>query len=364
MTEGGQRLETERTMRVRDERLSAWSKISLIVLACLAVVAALHVGRDFLIPTAVAALAALALRPLAAALERLGVNSFFGASLITVSLGAAAISLIYAVAPDWDEWSRNAPDIISDLEAQLQGVEESLEAVDVVASEMTDMQTDGSGEDSDATVAENAVDSAKTAATNVAISLPGMLGNLLYGFVLMFFLIAERDRLLRFLAFSVAMTFSQRKAVVRTVRRLQTDVSHYLFTITLINMALGVAVYLTMEYLGVPSPALWGFAMAILNYIPYIGAATMNVVMLVVGALTFDGAMVFAPSAALFALNCIEGQIVTPSIVGQQMRVGALAAFVAVAFGFFLWGPAGALLATPILIAVRAIMIEQQAEAG
>ena len=53
----------------------------------------------------------------------------------------------------------------------------------------------------------------------------------------------------------------------------------------------------------------------------------------------------------VIAQSVIEGQFITPSIVGRRMTVNPFAIFLSVAFWVWLWGPLGALLGMPILIA-------------
>jgi predicted PurR-regulated permease PerM len=51
-----------------------------------------------------------------------------------------------------------------------------------------------------------------------------------------------------------------------------------------------------------------------------------------------------------FIASVIEGEFVTPGIVGQQLALSPLLVFLAVAFWTWFWGPFGALLAVPLLI--------------
>ena len=64
--------------------------------------------------------------------------------------------------------------------------------------------------------------------------------------------------------------------------------------------------------------------------------------------------MAFLPVLSLLVLNTVEGQFVTPMLVGRQMRQSAMTIFMAITFGAWLWGPAGALLATPVLLVASA----------
>jgi predicted PurR-regulated permease PerM len=60
--------------------------------------------------------------------------------------------------------------------------------------------------------------------------------------------------------------------------------------------------------------------------------------------------MVLLPAAAFVLLNGIEGQFVTPSLVGKQVEVNPLLIFLALIFGIWLWGPIGGTVAIPLML--------------
>ncbi|MEM6441739.1 MAG: AI-2E family transporter [Pseudomonadota bacterium] len=183
------------------------------------------------------------------------------------------------------------------------------------------------------------------------VAMPATLAALVYGLFLTYFLVAERRRVGRALISLAGPDFVRRLHVARGIGELRTLLPGYLGAVTLINIGLGAATAAVFHLLGVPSPAAWGAAMTVLNFAPYLGPVVMNVAVLAVGIATFpDPSLAFFASAALASLNTIEGYFLTPLIVGRQVKAGALAIFLAVAFGAWLWGWAGALLATPVLI--------------
>ena len=57
--------------------------------------------------------------------------------------------------------------------------------------------------------------------------------------------------------------------------------------------------------------------------------------------------------AAFFALTTLEGQVITPSLLGRQLALNPLMVFLSVVFWFWLWGVPGALMAVPILITFK-----------
>jgi len=53
--------------------------------------------------------------------------------------------------------------------------------------------------------------------------------------------------------------------------------------------------------------------------------------------------------------TAVEGQFITPAILGRTMKVGPVLVLLAVAFWGYIWGLAGIFLAIPMLMTVRII---------
>jgi predicted PurR-regulated permease PerM len=152
--------------------------------------------------------------------------------------------------------------------------------------------------------------------------------------------------------------FSDRDARLRALKimnDIESNLGGYLIVVTAINLCLGIVTTLMAYALGLPSPILWGAFAFVLNYVPYVGPAIMDVLLFGVGLLTFPtllGALL--PPAIFLAITIVEGQFLTPAIVGRRvLNLHPLAVFLSIAFWAWLWGPVGAFLATPILIMGR-----------
>jgi predicted PurR-regulated permease PerM len=77
----------------------------------------------------------------------------------------------------------------------------------------------------------------------------------------------------------------------------------------------------------------------------------MVVVLFGVGLVTFTSLThaLIAP-LGLIALATLEGHLITPTLVGRRLTLNPLVVFLALAFWTWMWGPMGALLATPLSI--------------
>lgn len=128
-------------------------------------------------------------------------------------------------------------------------------------------------------------------------------------------------------------------------------VSRFLIMQLATNATCGLLIGLGLWWIGVPSPALWGMLLALLRFVPYIGAW-------IAGALPVLAAFggVDDPSAPLLVLALVivvevgMSHIVEPLIFATGTGLSTVALVCATVFWAWLWGPAGLLLATPLTV--------------
>jgi predicted PurR-regulated permease PerM len=122
----------------------------------------------------------------------------------------------------------------------------------------------------------------------------------------------------------------------------------------LINAGQGVLVGVAMALLHVPSPVLWGLLTFALEFIPYLGGASMIILLTLVGLATFDSlGHALLPPLTYLAITTLQNNLVSPIAYGRRLRLNPVAVFVGVLFWYSLWGVAGAFLAVPILASLK-----------
>jgi predicted PurR-regulated permease PerM len=323
---------------------------SIVCLTVLAFIAAAKLASDIVAPTVLAGMFALTLAPVTRALERMRIPSSAAAALVV----SAAISVIaisaYALAPTVEDWRWKGPMIIRSLERNFRSIEQKI-------SDSVERATGSQvgGQNGDVAPADAMIESGQKLIADTILSAPQVLVWMLYVGFLSYFLLSERAHVRRaFLSMSVSG--HMRLNIARAIRDVRKNVSAYLLIISSVNAGLGAAAFLVFWATGLPSPLLWGAVVGVLNFMPYIGPMIANVVVLIIGLATFQYfGQVILPVVLLATLNMIEGQLVTPMIVGRGSRLSPLAVFLALAFGAWLWGAIGALVATPVLIVATSV---------
>jgi predicted PurR-regulated permease PerM len=191
--------------------------------------------------------------------------------------------------------------------------------------------------------------------TSMATGTPRVLASIAAVLLLVYFFLSSGNGFLRRMV-EIAPGLTEKKRVVSIARDVQDAMSRYLLMVTLINLAVGALTAVTMTWLGVPNPLLWGAVAGVLNFAPYVGPAMTGIGLLVVGFTTFDtlGHVVAVPGA-FFAIAFVEGQLITPVIIGRRLALDPTVVFVWLLLWGWLWGIVGVLLAGPLLACFRIV---------
>jgi predicted PurR-regulated permease PerM len=321
---------------------------SIHACALVLVTASLYFARDFFLPVALGFLFAMTLIPIVRWLARHGVPA--GATaLALVAMLAAALSIgVYSLSGPVSHWIAKAPQMGQQIEAKVEGLRGSVDAVAQATKRVEELSRSASDPAVQEVVIKDpgflstATSSLWSGVTTVGVAL-----------VLVLFLLASGDMLYEKII-RVLPTLSDKKRALRIVHDIEASISRYLLTVTLINVGLGVVIGLVMWALGMPSPAVWAVASVVLNFLPYIGAVVGVGVTAVVAFVHFDGlTAALLPPLAYLACTIVEGNVVTPLVLGRRLELNTVALFVGVAFWGFVWGIVGVFLAVPLLVVLK-----------
>ncbi len=319
--------------------------IFLILLA-----AVLYYARGFFLPLILALLITLAFMPLVRALARRGVPAVVTAILVVIGIGAALVGLAAMLAEPTTRMLAETPQIVQELRDRFAGAGTGPLSRLIDASEQIQSIAEGMDEPD---APQKVVLAQPGIISWAADTLSGIGGTLGATLLFVVFLLSSGDLFLQKLV-RILPTLSDKKRSLRVVHDVESEVSRYLFTITLINIGFGVAVGISMALLGMPNPVLWGVGAALLNYVPYLGALVGIALAAIIGLITFPTLpMAALPPLAYFVCNAIEGSVVTPLTLGRRLELNPVAILVALALGGWMWGIVGALIGVPLLVVIK-----------
>lgn len=321
--------------------------ISLTGLFILALFYTMYFMRSILLPIVLALLLSYLLRPIVRALARVKIPTLLGAALILIAL---LISIGYgmsALAAPMAGWLEKAPSGLQELQRKFMPMKKSMTQVARASGEIEKLATPDSPTKTAVEVKRHPI------TETLYMRTPEFIASALLLLILLYFLLAY-DGVFIAKLIKLMPTLSDKKRAVSIAHEIESHISRYLLTVTMINTCLGLAIGTTVGLLGLRNPVMWGVMVAVLNFVPYLGALTGIICMTIGATLSFDSlsyALVFPAVYLLF--STLEGNFVTPWVMGRSLTLNPVIILLSLTFWGWMWGIPGVILAVPILAAFK-----------
>ena len=314
----------------------------------IALIAALETAFVVLAPIFLGVTISLVMGPVATRLENAGIPASASAAIMTLAVVVAGAGFIAGIVVPITEWVERTPDIWQRLERLVWTLQGHLRDIEDAADNISEAIGADAG-------AGPPIDPIRSLLPALGLA-PTLLAQIVIFVGTVYFFLATRHQVRDFVL-TFCLSRRARWRVARIFRDIEGGMSRYFGTITVINIGFGIAVGALAWGFGMPTPYVWGGLAAGLNFLPFIGPAIMAMILFSVGLLVFE-----APGIAVLlmlgfiALNLMEGQFVTPSIVGRTLLLNPFLVFCAISFFLWLWGAPGAFLAVPFLLSGKVVL--------
>ena len=329
------------------------SPAAAVVLAVLAIAFTLWAAQDLILPVLLAMFLALVGNPIIRLLQRIYLPRFIGAVLVLALGIAGTVLLARQLVQPAGEWISEVPREISGLAPKLRNLAKPMRDANKAAENIARAAGGESTSKPVQVIKTEANDPYKALTTT-----PRMVASVLAVVLLTFFFMVYGEHLQRN-AIALMPDRHQKKVTVEILREIEAEISRYVLTISIINVLLGLVYALCLYFfLAVPmdEALLWGTMAALLNFAPYVGPLIGIVVMLAMGFLTYDPWQSLVPAALYLGLHTLEGQLVTPIVLGKRMALSPLLLILALMVFGWMWGILGLLLAVPLLVCVKIVL--------
>ena len=242
------------------------------------------------------------LRPLVRGLERLRVSTVVGATLVSLGLLGVLVAGGVALVHPVQAWVSQLPASFEAAGRKLAPARQSLEQVSQATQALGDPAVRHPPP-------PHPPPPPRPAVPAFLVSLFGTTAALVAGLIevllLLYLLLASGDLFLRKLV-EVLPVFRDKRTAVAVTEQVQQAVTRYIVTTLMINVGQGVVVGLALWGLGMPSPWLWGGLTVLLEFIPYLGATGMLMLLTAAAFSQFDalGPILLVPGTYLVLRRC------------------------------------------------------------
>lgn len=341
-------------------------------------------ARDFLMPVTLAFLLFFVFVPFRRLMERLGIGAVVTAAIVSLGLVISVVVIGFVISGPVNRLIENSSQIgdrleqrFTELRSNFRGLERAAEKIDeltggggkppaappgeavpdaTLTGTLTSVPEPGTPQPPDQKIQVEVNAAPQTSTLVSVLNLgPAFVGQIILTLFLLFFLLSSGDLLYLKIVQSFD-TMREKRAAYLALREIEDSLGAYLGAITLINACLGIAVGLAMWAWGMPSPMLFGLAVFLLNYIPYLGPITGVIVTMLVGLFVYDDLFTpFMVGLTYFGISAVEGQLITPYFVSRKLQLNTVVVFLTVALWAWLWSVIGMIVAVPLLVVMRVL---------
>lgn len=326
------------------------------------IVSALYLGREIIVPLALAALLTFILAPLASRLER-WIGRIASVLVVTAMLVASAIGAGWVLSSQAMDLAEKLPNYKVNIRTKLRSLhmpesgkmKQISETIDELKKEIPSdsglTEDETADEEAPALPVEVVDRKTGTVETMQGVLMPvlGPLGTAGLVLLLLIFMLLQREdlrnRMIRLIG---------QGRIGQTTRAMEdagSRVSKYLLMQLVVNVTYGIPIAIGLYFIGIPNAILWGALATVLRFIPYIGpwiAAAFPILLSL--AVSPDWFTPLYTLGLFIVIELISNNVMEPWLYGSSTGVSPIALIVAALFWTFLWGPVGLVLATPLTV--------------
>jgi AI-2 transport protein TqsA len=311
----------------------------LLTASIIVIVAGLHAATSIIVPILISIFIAIIILPLQNWLIKHKIPSglailltLITVVLIFVGFGFAVVGSVQGFADKADEYQRNLAALVESVNEMIVplGLQISVEAIIEFLKKNV------------FNIFKNALLQGATFMTNLVLVLLTIL------FVL--FEAAGFSRKLK-------RALGEETQSKGRIRKIQRDIQQYLLVKTVISLATGLLIGVSLALMGLDFPVLWGLLAFLLNYVPSLGSILAAGPPILLALLQFGSGRTLGVAAVFIAVNLLLGNLIEPSLMGRRLGLSALVVFLSLVFWGWIWGPFGMILSVPMTMIIK-IMLE------
>ncbi|MEU2043031.1 AI-2E family transporter [Nocardia niwae] len=305
-------------------------------------IAGIKVFAGIVGPVFLALMLTVAVQPIHAWARRRGLPAWVGMALALAAVYAIVVGLLAVLVVSVAQLATEMPGYADEFDALLDGVRASLTDAGVGGDQIRDLL---SGVDWHrlTTVLQSAL-----------TGLAGVLSDLVFVIVLLLFMAFDAASMGR----RVAIVTEVRPDIAFALETFASGTRRYLVVSTVFGLIVAVFDGLALWWLGVPLPLLWAVLSFITNFIPNIGFV-VGLVPPALLALLEGGPMLMIWVIVVYSvINFVIQSLIQPKYVGDAVGLSVTVTFLALVFWAWVLGALGALLAIPLTLLLKAVLLD------
>jgi predicted PurR-regulated permease PerM len=284
----------------------------------------------------------VALAPVQGWLRRLGAPRWVATTVLLLLVWAVLLAFVALLVLSVAQLAALLPDYAFRAEILLNGVVADLNDAGVVSGRVSDL------------VAQIEYGQVVGLATGLLASLTDAASTLILLLSALVFMAIESSGFAR----RVTMIAAERPHLPVAFALFARGTRSYLLVSTVFGAIVAVGDTIALVWLAVPAAPLWGLLAFLTNYVPNIGFVLGVVPPALLGLLAGGWGDLIAIVIVYSVLNFVVQTLIQPRFVGDSVGLSMTVTFIALLFWGWVLGALGALLAIPLTLLVKAMLVD------
>ena len=327
-----------------------WLKSTVILIGLCLLFAILSYGRFILMPIAFSAFLAMMVNPLVRRFESWKLGRVFSIVLTILIVLAGLAGIISLISTQLVQFSERLPEIADNLKKTIADIVLYLdETIGISEQEQSDYLSQG---------VNNLIDRSGNYLSSIVNVTTNMFTNLFLIPIFVFFMLYYREMYQVFFRV-IFRKKGNTEEVDGVLNRVQVVTQDYLVGVLTVMAILAFLNTIGLLIIGMEHALFFGVFAALLAIIPYIGIIIGSLPPLLFALLLTDSLLMPVLVIGVFSIvQFLEGNFISPYIVGSKISINPFVAVIALIVGGELWGIAGMILFVP-LIGILKVVFEQ-----
>ncbi|MDZ7722156.1 MAG: AI-2E family transporter [candidate division KSB1 bacterium] len=184
---------------------------------------------------------------------------------------------------------------------------------------------------------------------NIFTSLTSMFSDTLLILITIIFLLLEASSL----PAKISKIWGQNSKANEDIEDFNKNIQRYMLLKSLVSLATGIIVTLSLLLIGVDYPLLWGLIAFLFNYVPTIGSILASFPPVILALVQLGWLHALITALIYLAINTVIGNFIDPRLLGKGLGLSPLIVFISVIFWGWVLGPIGFLLSVPLTMFVK-----------
>ncbi len=333
-------------MKVKIQDATGVSQLAYKLLALVLIIFILYTLRAIFVPLVFAGLLACILLPLCEFLEKIKIPKTLAIILSIVFAMAILVGVLYVMAIQISSLDELLPILNSKFDLWLNQIQVYFKS----NFNLDQSKIIKEGQKSMSDILKNG--------SSIVSNILGTLGNFLVNLSLMplyiFLFLLYRDFLKEFIYRLFNTTLKHKLDV--TIDKMTDIMGHYISGLLKVILIVGILNTAALLLLGIDHAVFFGFFASFLVLIPYIGIALGAILPILVALLTKDSYWyAIGVAGAFYGIQFLEGNFITPYIVGNKISINPLIAIISLLLFGTLWDLSGLVLALPLTAMLKVV---------